>query len=454
MTALEAERGSLTKRINEGQQRIAELSEKNRKLRESEEALQENLRAISGFCTEAETSIRKLVEEKKARDERKTELEDRLKAVQDELGTVVQEISELNSRISEFEASTLTPERDRLNSAREQQASLEQEAETLRKQFQLAVTKVGKLNEELPQKRQKLKEKTEELQQNEKWIAETDAQIQETEEKLSVKFEELAKSQAEYTRLNSEELPETERLLQTQKDRNQMLRDQIGTRTEELEALKKSIAEEEAALSELNDRWKEKDTAYQTLVAQTRARDESITQLQKHVEELKGKNDEDKALQLKQQLQAEERALQAAEAERVRLQAQLSTTEAALEEAKKNLKQLAEEKQNYETNREALRKKIDELSPYTSGDYIEKSRKLEEQIAFLRNSESSLKETMQVIARIVPWEEQSGWNKPIMSLTQLEDELDHLKKYIGRLRENLSACANSISEGLKRRPQS
>ena len=451
---LESERGVLTKQIRDSQQKIAELSQKNQELREAEATLKDNIHTLSEFCAEAETSIKVLKEDIQSHSARKASLMHQHDAAQNEFNTVVRDISEMNSRISSFETSTLNPEKAKLNSARAKQATLEQEAEQIRKQFQLAVSEVGKLNEALPQKRQQLEQKTEELQKKEELITKTNAQIQEIEERLTQKYEELADCQAEFSRLSSSELPSAESLLQNQKVQNQTIIAQIDARAKELEELRKLIEVDEGKLKELNERWKEKDTAYQTLVAQTRARDESINQLQKHIEELKGKNDEEKALQLKQQLQAEERALQAAEAERVRLQAQLSVALTASEEAKKTLRQLSEDKLKYETDRDALRKKMDELTPYTSKDYVEKSRRLEEQITFLQTSENNLKETMQLMMNVISKDgRHEEWEDRKMTLITFEDELDHLKKYISKIRVNLSECADSVNEGLtKRRP--
>ena len=267
---------------------------------------------------------------------------------------------------------------------------------------------------------------------------------------ITQKVDELSKLQSEYTQLDTIDRPHLEELIEGQKKQNSMVEYRIKEMKKEYSDLQQLIMQESEKRDQLSKELETENEKYQMLVSETEANDQSIKRLQKNVEDLKGKNNEEKVRQLKQQLLNETHALKTLEANKDALQEEITSMQIKKEDVKISLAQLEKEKAQYENDIDFLERQIAKLNPYSSAEYRERARKMEEQICILQTSENSIKDTIRLLCDVIGEnDQQPGWEKTEVSVTAMEETLETMKKTLNRFRIELMTCANSISNSMK-----
>lgn len=258
---------------------------------------------------------------------------------------------------------------------------------------------------------------------------------------LGSTLSQLETLQNEVEQLKNKKLPEMETLLQQEQLRRQDLDEKITGTQNRSTALKVEIADLQERLPKLEEDLKNDQVIYDALTANCIASSKELESMERQISELRSNNDREKLAIYRKQLEDNQQALEAVQAECAQIREENRQLLEQLEAGQNERARLLELKRKHESGGEATAKQLRELEFVATRDYARETAVIANRLELLEAVRSKLAASVGKLHRVLG-------NAPIDETVSLEEQLKtalrELKLRTDDLRSALIGCANSL----------
>lgn len=418
--ALQQDVDGLKAETGKTQQRIVGLSEQLQQAKHADAALRRELTASEEAFTALTVEQARLAQEKEEKDG---------------------QLQALQTQLVSFREATLAPALHKLETAHRDMETLEKSLQDARQEYEgmterrnsliLDIARQKEANENQAESAKSAQSKLDGLKEEKHTL---DVAIHGT-------LSQLEALQNEVEQLKHKKKPELEALLQQEQLRQQELTDRIADTQARSAALTVEIGRLEGQLPKLEEDLKNDQAIYDALTASCTASSKELESLERQINELRSNNDREKLAIYRKQLEENQQALEAVQAECERIRQEDQQLQAQLEAGQSERARLLELKRKHESGKEATVRQLRELEFAATKDYARETAAIANQLELLEAVRGKLAASVAKLRRVLG-------NAPVEETVSLEDqlktELRELKLRTDDLRYALLSCANSL----------
>lgn len=441
---LTAERSELTEKLEGSRGAVSALERECEGLRNDVGQAETSLRVLDSQRKTAGAELEKLrgeISDGERQLNADAEKKDRLIS---ERAYLEQQTRQVREDLEAYERDYLTPLRTEQETLAQQKAKKEAELDSLNKDRDEAVYLFAKLTDQLNKVNQNAEAKKNDLRLKKQAAEAAAKEVDDLRKQLAEAVDRLDKSQREAEEIKNTRLPELERLLAEQDRKNSELEAVAAASEERKEKLLQKGQQLERDNKALQAEVAELNAEHDALIASSEANSEEIKRLRQNVEALKGKNDQEKERQYLQQLKEEQGKLTELNTRCSHLETQIAAVQNELTQKNGQATQLRAKK-------EALDRSVDQINSLTLGLAPYGEAVLQQRVSDLQNRLLQLKDiyhSLEGSAAIM----QASLDNPPRSLSKeperLSDALDNCGRALDKLQRSLVVWADDIKTGM------
>ncbi len=437
---LDARRNELKQAVEKQYDAVSALESDCDELERQSEQYSKRLDRLQGGKRAAEDELAELraeVEEKEAALSDHSRDKDRL--IEERAGLEVQ-LAQLRQDVEDYEQENMIPLREEYAEKSAQRDGLRAQLDALKRERDEAVLQVARLSQQVTAARQALEDKKQVLEQRQQAAQQCAGETERLQAELDTETNRLAELQERAVDLEQNQLPQLQALIQEQARQNKQLEDSISGLTERREKLAleaerlrrddEALSAEVAALKETHD----------ALVASSEANDEAVRKLRQNVEELRGRNDQEKETRYRQQLEDEKQRLLSLSRSCEELERQLDASRGNLAQKEQQLSALQAKKSDVDKSLREVSSLVQEIAPLGDSALQRRVKDLQTRQQLLEDSWRKLDEALKMMHEVLNLPEGAFGTNP----EGLNETLQHCGRALDKLQKALIGCANAV----------
>jgi len=247
--------------------------------------------------------------------------------------------------------------------------------------------------------------------------------------------------QDEVEQLRVNRLPELQNLHEQEEKRRQELQTQVDGLSEQMDLLAADILAMEAQLPELEEKLSTYKASYDGLTARHTAKSKELEGLERRVQELRDKNEEEKLELYRKQLETNYQDLLEIQKKCKDLSEENERLRISLNYEREKYNGLVADKKSYETRQKEVSELLKQMSPFATDEYQEKIRSVSNRLKVLESVREKLEKAIAHMGKALGKE---PFSEQILLDDQLKAQLRDLQNCTEDLYKKVRSCANSL----------
>lgn len=260
-------------------------------------------------------------------------------------------------------------------------------------------------------------------------------------EKLNAATDALADQQRAYDKLEKEDLPTAEQHLTEETQRLEKLQAKITDTKNECQEKTTKIDELNRELPAKQEKLRNLRSLYEALTASYNSNNKDILDLEREVQDLKEKNNQERLARHQARLQDQKQELLDLEEQFTAVDSQIQKHDAEIETKNKDLQTLSDLKKKKEEGAEGISRLLTELKPYDTEEFRRQAHSIALQYENLLTIRSSLAQSISHASKCITGYELTAEE---LQVQKLESLLTQARKHSHGLYRSLVQCAEAV----------